>query len=163
MWEAKHFGSERFGVGHRHMYSNNLIENSRNFLDSPGVKNVPCNSGRTGLIPGQGTKLTGCKERSCVLQLRPNTAKWINICIFKEFWCPLTFENHTAELKFLPLRLISFPSLFFSVNLYLWGIRRKMDVEWNSWSSWISCLKSLVFGLNKETYTLHRIGREVYC
>lgn len=54
------------------MYSNNLIENSRNFLDSPVVKTPPRNAGSTDLVPGQRTKLTRYNERPCVLQLRPD-------------------------------------------------------------------------------------------
>lgn len=72
VWEARHWGSEPFGAGHRHMYSNNLIENSRNFLDSPAVKTPPRNAGSTDLVPGQRTKLTRYNERPCVLQLRPD-------------------------------------------------------------------------------------------
>ena len=32
-----------------------LFKNSREFPDSPGVKNLSCNAGDEGSIPGQGT------------------------------------------------------------------------------------------------------------
>ena len=71
-----------------------------NFPGGPVVKNLPCNAGDVGSIPGQGTKIphaagqlslrhnhwtresVNCNERSCmmqqrscVLQLRPDAAK----------------------------------------------------------------------------------------
>ena len=60
----------------------------------PVVKNPPCSAGRSGSIPGQGTKSQHamgelsprattrepvCQNRRChLLQLRPNAAKYIN-------------------------------------------------------------------------------------
>ena len=61
----------------------------------PVVKNLPCNAGDSGMIPGQGTQVpraaeqlsphtttrasVGRNERSHVLQLRPDTAEEKNI------------------------------------------------------------------------------------
>ena len=57
---------------------------SRDFPGGSVVKNLPCNAGDTGLIPGWGTKIPHATEqlslcatnqcsieRSCMMQLRP--------------------------------------------------------------------------------------------
>ena len=36
---------------------------SRNFPGGPVVKNLPCNAGDTGLIPGRGTKILHAVEK----------------------------------------------------------------------------------------------------
>ena len=55
----------------------------KNFLDFPGVsvvKNPPSIAGNMGLFPVRGTKiLYAAGQLNCVLQLRPYTAKEINI------------------------------------------------------------------------------------
>ena len=63
----------------------------RDFPRGPLVKNLPCNTGDMGSIPGQGTRVPHaveqlspstttreskcCNERSCMWQLRPEAAK----------------------------------------------------------------------------------------
>ena len=65
---------------------------SRDFPGGPVVKNPPSNVGDMGSIPGQGAKIPHamgqlsphattrepvcCNERSCMPQLRPDTAKF---------------------------------------------------------------------------------------
>ena len=51
----------------------------RDFPSGPAVKNLPCNAGDMGSIPGLQTKIPQAagQQRGCPLQLRPNTAKQI--------------------------------------------------------------------------------------
>lgn len=42
---------------------------TKDFPGLPGVKNLPCNSGDVGLIPGRETEIPyATTERSCMLQ-----------------------------------------------------------------------------------------------
>ena len=73
------------------MLVNEYKHHSWDFFGGPVVKNLPCNAGEAGLIPGWGTKISydmeklslcaAPRESVChnehlpVLQLRPNAAK----------------------------------------------------------------------------------------